>query len=173
MAQVVETDHIERCPFCGGNAEIKTDKYPMNDAYNYCKVFCPECGASGRMFLDGETVGFKGIPSRFVTGEEARENAIAEWNKRAGLQVDDIMDDLLEICVQTERAVTVMDELRQDYFAESYEGIKEHSSSLLFYYDRARIFAEVAHDYAWEASQLASALNDKICDKRGKDNENC
>ena len=54
----------------------------MNEAYNYYKVFCTECGVSGRMFLDGPTMAFNGHPGRIVPPEEAIRKAVDVWNHR-------------------------------------------------------------------------------------------
>ncbi len=74
--------HLKSCPFCGGRAKLKTDQFAMNEAYNYYKIFCTECGVSGRMFLDGPTMAFNGHPSRIVPPEEAIRRAADAWNHR-------------------------------------------------------------------------------------------
>lgn len=53
MVQVIEVEHLKACPFCGGRAELLTDKHPMNGEYNIYRVRCTGCGIHGKMFLDG------------------------------------------------------------------------------------------------------------------------
>lgn len=79
------------CPFCGGQAEARTDAYRerfINNLFGYCRepaaknawIVCTVCGAEGQKIQDTEYDGFKSqIRERTIT-----EKAAAVWNHREG-----------------------------------------------------------------------------------------
>jgi len=157
----METEHLKCCPFCGGKAAMKTGKDPLDGVRNYYRVYCTECGAQGKMFLDGVAVD---KPDHLVTPKEAAEQAATAWNQQSVPRWFNVANDFLDVYVLAEKTIAVIDELRENYFSENYEGIKKHERDLLRNYDRTRVLVDIAHDYAWEANRLAEELNDKLSD---------
>lgn len=155
---VIETEQLKCCPFCGGRAKLKTDKFAMNEAYNYYRIFCTECGTSGRMFLDGQTIGFENCPSRNVPLEEAAGKAAEAWNRRTGPDITELQDDIYELSIVAEKVEAIADELQQEYFGEA----EPESSMLNANYDRGRILSNIVFDYAHRTKEITEALEGKV-----------
>ena len=164
MTQVIETDVLKSCPFCGGKAELKADPHPMNEAYTLYRVVCRDCQITGKVFLEGPTMQTGNEPSGFIAVEEAAKKATEAWNHRACLDIRtiEISDDMLGICIVAERAAAITDELQNNYFGDSSEKMKESVWMLTEYYDRARILSNISHDYAYQTLKLAEALTNKV-----------
>lgn len=68
---------LKKCPVCGSRARVK--------AVNSWGILgfiikCNNCGAESLPGFEGKTVGFKDIPERYVTFEEALHCAVNKWN---------------------------------------------------------------------------------------------
>lgn len=82
MIQEIITDNLNRCPFCGGQAELKVIPHPIRDNELVAKVSCPDCHCTGNTYMTGQTMGFKDAPGKYVTLEEAKAKATEAWNRR-------------------------------------------------------------------------------------------
>ena len=71
---------LRECPFCEGEAELKVQDnvFGMKAA----RVTCKSCHCVSNCFVEGKTVAFTNIPSRFVTLEECINKAVDQWNRR-------------------------------------------------------------------------------------------
>lgn len=78
MTQVVETEHLERCPFCGGKAELRVADHAFREDMKIAKVVCLQCNAGANSFIAGKEF-FSGIT---ITIDEAIKKAANAWNRR-------------------------------------------------------------------------------------------
>ncbi|GKH33502.1 Lar family restriction alleviation protein [Faecalicatena contorta] len=71
---------LKRCPFCGGEAEMK-----QNEFVGHQRVYiqCTSCHAVSCIQTEGQTMAFKDIPSRYVSIDECRQKSVERWNRRA------------------------------------------------------------------------------------------
>lgn len=76
MVWIIETD-LEKCPFCGGEAELKFSQHAFGGESYTARVECKECGASTAQALSG-----KMMFGKYVTLDEAIIKARDRWNKR-------------------------------------------------------------------------------------------
>lgn len=81
MVQEIITDNLNRCPFCGGKAELKVTDSIFDDGRFMVRVHCTECHCVSNTYTTGQTQGFVNMPSRYVTLEEAKEKAAEAWNR--------------------------------------------------------------------------------------------
>lgn len=72
--------NLKRCPFCGGEAEMK-----QNELVGHQRVYihCTSCHAVSRIQTEGWTMPFNGIPATYVSIEQCRQEAVERWNRRA------------------------------------------------------------------------------------------
>ena len=77
--QVVESDLLEPCPFCGGRPYIQT--YELGDTCVDARVVCPRCHVSTRREYQSWRVGHMGDD---ITRTLAIGRAISLWNRREG-----------------------------------------------------------------------------------------
>lgn len=81
MVWIIETD-LEKCPFCGGKAELKLSQHGIREEICCARAVCKECGASTPQALTGKVM-FGG----YVTLDEAIIKARDRWNKREVSQI--------------------------------------------------------------------------------------
>ena len=77
--QVVESDLLEPCPFCGGRPYIQT--YELGDTCVEARVVCPSCHVSTTRECQSWKVSYLGDD---LTRTLAIGRAISGWNRRAG-----------------------------------------------------------------------------------------
>lgn len=72
--------NLKRCPFCGGEAEMK-----QNELVGHQRVYihCTSCHAVSCIQTEGWTMPFNGIPATYVSIEQCRQEAVERWNRRA------------------------------------------------------------------------------------------
>lgn len=100
MVQEIITDNLNRCPFCGGKAELKVTDSIFDDGRFMVRVHCAECHCLSNTYTTGQTQGFANMPSRYITLEEAKEKAAEAWNNRPGT-AEDIKQHEREIYVNS------------------------------------------------------------------------
>ena len=71
--------NLKKCPFCGGEAELKEHEFV---GHQRVYVECKGCHTTSGIYMDGKSVTFVGIPSRDFTVEECRQRAVGGWNAR-------------------------------------------------------------------------------------------
>ena len=76
------TEALKPCPFCGGEAVVKTGHIYMDTAY---RVECAKCHAiTNRFVVDHPKYNSYGvIENTRYTDEQAKNKAIEAWNRRA------------------------------------------------------------------------------------------
>lgn len=72
--------HLRKCPFCGGEAELKVQDNIFG--MKMARITCKSCHCVSNVFVEGKTVAFAGIPSKYVTLEECINKAAEQWNKK-------------------------------------------------------------------------------------------
>lgn len=79
---VIEHEPVAACPFCGGNAAVRSRQVYV---YEGMAVRCQNCGCSGRAFLIGlEHMPYPGRPNpKNLDFTDVLHRAIEVWNKRA------------------------------------------------------------------------------------------
>lgn len=82
------TEHLKCCPFCGGKAELRVAEHPLATGEFMVRVYCTKCHCVSRAYDTGKTMGFRNIPSKYVTLEEAEEKAMETWNERSAASGD-------------------------------------------------------------------------------------
>ena len=70
---------LDRCPFCGGSAEIVKGEFFFKVAYG---VICSCCNASIPPITTGQYIFFGGKRDVFVTDEMAANALKEKWNNR-------------------------------------------------------------------------------------------
>jgi len=71
-------EQLKPCPFCGGDAEVHFRLPPC------AVVVCLRCGAhGGQAYVKPNAIGRKRLGGG-VEHDDARQRAIAAWNRRAG-----------------------------------------------------------------------------------------
>ena len=76
--QVVESDLLEPCPFCGGKPYIQT--HELGDTCSEARVVCPRCHVATRREYQSWRVRFGDDD---ITRVLAIGRAISLWNRRA------------------------------------------------------------------------------------------
>lgn len=70
---------IKKCPFCGGKAVLEHgEMFGHKTAF----VYCISCHAKTATALEGVTIAFLNIPSRYISIEECEKKVIEKWNSR-------------------------------------------------------------------------------------------
>lgn len=82
------TERLKCCPFCGGKAELRVAEHPLATGEFMVRVYCTKCHCVSRAYDTGKTMGFRNIPSKYVTLEEAEEKAMETWNERSAASGD-------------------------------------------------------------------------------------
>ena len=65
-------DKLKACPFCGGNAQLVTDRVNSNNGKPFSYIFCKDCKAHSYEYFDDA-----------FSGQPCKERAIEAWNKRS------------------------------------------------------------------------------------------
>lgn len=79
-------ESLEKCPFCGGEAELKLSQHGIREEICCVRAVCKECGASTPQAMTGKTM-FGG----YVSLDEAIVKAKDRWNKRKVSQVVEVV----------------------------------------------------------------------------------
>lgn len=85
MVQVVETEPLRCCPFCGGEPELRVADHPIDENRKVAKVVCLHCNACTSSFSAGKD---------FFTGKEtifdvAIKKAARAWNCRPKMETQE------------------------------------------------------------------------------------
>lgn len=101
-----QEENIKNCPFCGSSVSV--ERVPL-EHYQGCVIFkikCSNCG-SERTLTKNDSV--------YRTEEEARANAIAQWNERPSLA--DVPQEMsaVEYFKQVRRLQNWADQLQWQY----------------------------------------------------------
>jgi len=119
MVQEIITEHLDRCPFCGGKAEMKVAGHPLSDSEFVVRVSCIDCHCMSNSYQTGQTIGFQNMPSRYVTLGEAKAQAVKSWNRRP--EVLDVPTDAVKIypCFAEHPPRAEKMEQKEQYFMET------------------------------------------------------
>lgn len=80
MSIKIETsEHLEACPFCGTPAQLSKGQVYNRVVY---RVECPRCHVSAAMILVGKHLMYSGECNVDFTEEQAKQQAITNWNTR-------------------------------------------------------------------------------------------
>lgn len=78
-------------------------------------------------------------------------------------QLFKVSGELDDLDVMLEKIAVLLNNLDQNYFADSKEVHEANNALFLLHdYDEARNFVGMAHDYAYEAKELVKQINDAI-----------
>ena len=83
MTQTIETEHLARCPFCGGKAELRVADHALKDNVKIAKVSCLQCHAGTNSFTSGREF----LSGKVITLDEAIKKAANAWNRRPTREV--------------------------------------------------------------------------------------
>ncbi len=81
MSIKIETaENLKECPFCGAPAQLIKGQIYNSDVY---RVECPRCCASAARAHIGTYLWYYGKQNVTFTDEQARQQAINNWNCRS------------------------------------------------------------------------------------------
>lgn len=83
MTQVIETEHLVRCPFCDGEAELRVADHPIDENRKVAKVVCLQCNACTSGFSTGKDF----FTGKETTLDEAIKKAARAWSHRPDMEI--------------------------------------------------------------------------------------
>lgn len=83
MTQTIETEHLARCPFCGGKAELRVADHPIDENRKVAKVVCLQCNACTSGFSTGKDF----FTGKETTLDEVVKKAAGTWNRRPNAEI--------------------------------------------------------------------------------------
>jgi len=162
--QIMETEYLKPCPFCGGKPVLRVMDNNSQNGTVTTEIRCGNCRSAGKT-----TVSFN--HSVVVGGERHKEiikETVDAWNRRAGEQDNqerlvDVRDTLLDLSCLLEKGLAATRNLSAGYFGDRLENHKENNGMWLLYdYDAARVFSDIANDYVYRAFQTVEELDNRL-----------
>ena len=82
MVQVIETEPLRCCPFCGSEPELRVSEHPIDENRKVAKVVCLQCNAGTSSFSTGKDF----FTGKETTLDEAIKKAARAWNCRPNME---------------------------------------------------------------------------------------
>lgn len=116
------SDKLLKCPFCGGEAELKyaRQKLPFSGEINSFFVTCKNCGCSTPYFSEMNIYYSKDYKEK---EKELKEKTIKTWNTRKPMEM--ILERLKEKHVESEKCPKFKKAFRQVAFEEAMKIVME------------------------------------------------